>query len=194
MENECKTYEISDEDLRAALGDMKSYIDVTEEDLKKIYLAALRHAKERLASGIPVRDVMTEDVITIGPDADLGAVSKLLAGNRISGLPVADKNNRVMGVITEADVLVMAGVKAGHTFRDIIRHLAGEPLPERGESGKVRDFMTSPAISTGPDTDIREAARILNEKRIKRLPVVGGDGRLIGIVSRADIVRAFVRK
>lgn len=192
MNNTPKDFEISDEDLRAALNEIKTYVDITEEDLKTIYSIALRHAKERLASKIPVSDVMTREVVAVKKDADIHEVSRLLSENRISGLPVTDDENRVIGVVTEADVLSMAGMRSGHTFKDIIRHILGEPLPEQKAGGRVEDVMTSPAITTRPHTDIREVAKVLDDKRIKRLPVVDEEGRLIGIISRADIVRAAV--
>lgn len=194
MDNIQRDFEISDEDLRAALREIKTYVDITEEDLRKIYAIALRHAKERLASKIPVGDVMTKNVITVKKDADIHEVSRLLAENKISGLPVVDDDGRIIGIITEADVLSMTGMRHGHTFKDIIRHILGEPLPERKTGGRVEDVMTSPAITTGPDTDIREVAKVLDDKRIKRLPVVDEKDRLIGIISRADIVRAISKK
>ncbi|MCC6346936.1 MAG: CBS domain-containing protein [Nitrospirales bacterium] len=187
-----KNYEIGDEDLRAALREMKSYIDVTEEDLKKIYAIALRHARERLAQKVAVGEAMTRDVISIKGDADIHKVSSLLAQHRISGLPVVDEENRVIGVVTEADVLSMAGIGRGHTFKDVIRHILGEPLPKHTVSAcLVREVMTSPAITTTSDADIRDVATVLNEKRIKRLPVVDDRGTLIGVISRADVVRVM---
>ncbi len=88
----------------------------------------------------------------------------------------------------------MTGMKHGHTFKDIVRHILGEPLPERKAGNKVGDVMTSPAITARPDADIKEVARVLDEKRIKRLPVVDDGNKLIGIISRADIVRATGKK
>ena len=186
--------EISEEDLRAALREIKTYVDITEEDLRKIYEIALRHAKERLAAAVPVQDVMTRDVVTIGKEADINEAARLLSEDRISGLPVVDDDSHVIGVVSEADILSMTGMKKGHTFKDIVRHLLGEPMPERKEGGIVEDIMSSPAITTTPDTDIAEVARVLDDRRIKRLPVVDEQGRLLGIVSRADIVRAIRKR
>lgn len=191
MDNTSTDLEISDEDLMTALREMKTYVDITEEDLKKIYSIALRHAKERLALKTSVGEVMTKDVITVKKDADIHEVSRLLSESRISGAPVVNDENSVIGIITEADVLSMTGMKHGHTFKDIIRHILGEPLPERREGKRVEDVMTSPSITTTPNADIREVAKILNEKRIKRLPVIDEKGKLVGIISRADIVRAM---
>lgn len=185
----------SDEDLRAALKEMRGYVDVTEDDLKKIYAIALRHAAQRVARRIMVRDVMTQNVIKVGEDADINEVTALLSENRISGLPVVDGQDRVIGVITEADVLSMAGMKKEHSFRDILKYILGEPLPAPGSGGKrIKDAMSSPAITTGPESDIRDVALIIDEKRIKRLPVVDEQGRLIGLISRADIVRVIGTK
>ena len=194
MDEMTKYCQLSDEDLRAALKEMKTYIDITEDDLKKIYTIALRYAEQRVSRQILVRDVMTKNVIKIREDADFNEVATLLSEHRISGLPVVDGQDRVMGMITEADVLAMAGMKKGHVFKDIITHILGEPLSGQKESKRLRDVMTSPAITTGPESDIREIALTLDEKRIKRLPVVDEQGRLIGVISRADIVRAIGAK
>lgn len=183
--------DISDEDLRAALKEIKTYVDITEEDLKKIYAIALRYAKERAASKIFVSDVMTEKVVTVKKDADLHEAANLLSENRVSGLPVIDDRGYVIGIISEADLLSMAGMKRGHTFKDRLRHVLGEPLPLPKAGDRIGDIMTAPAITTKPDADIKEAARVLEKRRIKRLPVVNDEGRLIGIISRADIVKAM---
>jgi CBS-domain-containing membrane protein len=182
---------ISDEDLRAALKEIKAYVDITEEDLKTIYAIALRHAKERLSRKILVTDVMTREVIAVKKYDDIHEAARLLSENRISGLPVVDAENIVLGVVTEADILSMTGIKDGHNFKDILRHILGEPLPERKSGDLVGDIMTSPAVATRPDVDIKEVARVLDEKRIKRLPVVDEKNKLLGIISRADIVRAI---
>ena len=181
--------ELETEDLQAALKELHQYVDVTEEDLKKIFTLALRHAKERLVRRIPVSDVMSTEVITVKKEADMHEVARLLSENKISGLPVVDDENHVIGIVTEADILYMAGMDRGHTFRDLLRHIIGEPVPKGRNGGTVGDMMTTPVITTKPDTDIREVARILDEKRIKRLPVVDDANKLIGIISRANIVR-----
>ena len=185
---------ISEEDLRKALKEMGAYVDVTEEDLKRIYSIALRHARDRLAPKIAVEDIMTKKVVTAQRGSDIHEVSALLSENGISGLPIVDEENRVIGVVTEADLLAMAGMEKGHTFKDILRHILGEPLPKRKQGDRIEDIMSSPAVTVGPKADIREVATLLEGKRIKRLPVVDRENRLLGIVSRGDIVRAMSRK
>lgn len=188
------TLELSDEDLREALRELKTYVDITEKDLQRIYALALRHARERLAAAIPVKDLMTKDVVTVKRNADIQEAARRLSGLSISGMPVVDDDGKVIGVISEADILSLAGLKKGHTFKDILRHLLGEPLPKRGTGTTVGDVMSAPAITAGPDDDAREVAAVLDSRRIKRLPVVGHDGKLIGVISRADIVRAMGKK
>ncbi len=185
---------LSENDIRAALMEMKSYVDVTEEDLKKIYEIALRHAKERFSMRIAVRDVMTTQVVTVKQNADLHEAARLLSENRISGMPVVDDANRVIGVISEADILILAGMKKEHTFKDILRNILGEPVPSRKSGDKVRDVMSFPPLTSKADDDVREVALIFDERRIKRLPVVDDEGKLLGIISRADIVRAIGKK
>lgn len=191
---ECEKPEISNEDLRSALREIKNYVDITEEDLRKIYQIALRHAQERVAAKLLVRDVMTKNVISVRSDADLHDAARSMSEHRISGMPVLDEQQRVIGVISEADILTLVGLKRGHTFKDILRHLLGEPLQSLKGGAKVGDVMSAPAITIGPDSDIKEAAEILHSRRIKRLPVVDAESRLIGIISRADIVKAMGEK
>jgi CBS domain-containing protein len=188
------TCALSDDDLRAALVEMRTYVDVTEEDLRKIFEVALRHARERLAAQIPVEQVMTKQVVSISPDADLHDAARLLAEHRISGMPVVDRANRVIGVISEADLLVLAGMQKNHTFRDILRSILGEPVPGKKSGERVADVMSFPPITSKADDAVSDVARILDERRIKRLPVVTNEGKLIGVISRADIVRAIGRK
>ncbi len=185
------TPELIDDDLREALKELKTYVDITEEDLRKIYTIALKHARRRLGETVLVKDIMTKDVVKVKRDTDIQEAARRLSGLRISGMPVVDEANKVIGVISEADILSLAGVKRGHTFKDILRHVLGEPLPGRKNGNTVGDIMSSPAITTGPEGDIREVAVVLDERRIKRLPVVDTEGKLVGIISREDIVRAM---
>lgn len=194
MDVKAEISEISGEDLRAALSDMGTYVDITEEDLLKIYSLAVRHAKERMALSIKVSEVMTADAVAVNEDADIAEAIKLLSDNGVSGLPVTDNENHVVGVITEADILAVMGMNKGHTFKDIIVRLLGEPAPGNKSGNTVRQVMSSPAITTTADRRILEVASILEERRIKRLPVVEAAGKLIGIISRADIVRAVAKK
>jgi CBS domain-containing protein len=153
-----------------------------------------RHIKSSVGIDMLVQDVMTKDVLSITKYESIMRVADILAEKNISGLPVVDNEKRVVGIITQADILSMVGVGREHTFKDLLRYILGEPLPERKLGDHVGDIMTSPAITIKPDTNIAEAVRIMDEKRIRRLTVVDGNNTLIGIITRADILKAVIRK
>ena len=90
--------EFTDEDLREALQELGSYVDVTEEDLKKIYALALKHAQQRLATAVSVAEAMTRNVVAVQKDDEIASAVRLLSENRISGLPVIDNGGLVIGV------------------------------------------------------------------------------------------------
>ncbi|MEK7699208.1 MAG: CBS domain-containing protein [Planctomycetota bacterium] len=141
-----------------------------------------------------VQDVMSKDVISIQKYESIRHVANILTEKNISGLPVVDKGEKVIGIITQADILSMLGMRKGHTFKDLLKHIMGEQLPERKLGDIVGDIMTSPAATIKPNANIAEAAQIMDEKKIRRLAVVDDRNRLIGIISRADILKAVLRK
>lgn len=186
--------EICDEDVEAAIKDLKLNLSLSAEELRKIYTVAFRHAQARCASAMCVRDAMTRNVLSLNKFDDISNAVRLLAEKNISGLPVVDRENRVVGIISEADVVSMVGSRRAHTFKEILRSIVGHPLPERKMGHLVGDIMTSPAITVTPDTEISEAVRLMDARRIRRLPVVDKDQRLVGLISRSDIVKAMGRK
>ncbi len=136
-----------------------------------------------------VADVMTVDVVTVGKETPLRDVAALLTERRISGLPVVDEG-RVVGVVSEGDILVKErGRKAER------RGLFGVLLDDRAtaelklEARTADAAMTSPALTIGPDRPVAEAAGVMVDQGVNRLPVVNADGTLLGIVTRADLVR-----
>ena len=143
-----------------------------------------------------IKDVMTQSVISVGPETPLRDVARVLDEHRISGVPVVDDAGALLGVVSEADFLVEAqGGSAVH--RSAIARLFGwsgdTGTPgERHYASTASELMTSPVITIGPEELIPNAAAIMTRERINRLPVVV-DGRLVGIVTRADLVRTYVR-
>ena len=137
---------------------------------------------------------MTKDVLSITKFEPIMKVADILTEKNISGLPVVDKDNKVVGIITQADILSMIGVSREHTFKDLLKHMLGESLPERRIGDHVGDIMTSPALTIKPGANIAEAVRIMDEKRIRRLTVADESNVLIGIITRADILKAVIKK
>ncbi len=191
MDNNLKQCGISEEDIRAGLADLKGFVDITEEDLMKIYSSALKHARNRSQSGMTVAHLMTKDVVTVTKDTPLEEAARRLTGLRISGMPVVDDQHKVLGVIGELDIMSVLNGKKSRGFKDLFRRIMGEPSPTRKEGDQVGQVMSTPAITIKSTVDVRDAARVLDSHRIKRLPVVDTEGKLIGVISRADIVRAM---
>jgi CBS domain-containing protein len=140
-----------------------------------------------------VSDVMTTSVVTVDRITPYQEIDRLLTERRISGVPVLKMGRQVVGVVTEADLLAaedetarqarMAGTM-GHRW-----HLRKQPYV----SLTAGALMTSPAITIGPDATIPAAARLMNTHHVRRLPVVDEDGKLLGVVSRRDLLTVFLR-
>jgi len=152
------------------------------------------HLRSTIGLEMLVRDVMTKNVLSITKYESIMEVANILTEKNISGLPVVDKEHKVIGIITQADILSMVGVSREHTFKDLLKYMLGERLPERRIGDLVGDIMTSPALTIKPDANIAEAVKIMDEKRIRRLTVVDENNLLIGILTRADILKAVIKK
>jgi CBS domain-containing protein len=152
------------------------------------------HLRSWIGLDMLVRDVMTKTVLSITKFESIIRVADILTEHNISGLPVVDKENKVIGIISQADILSMVGVSREHTFKDLLKYMLGERLPERRLGDLVGDIMTSPALTIKPETNIAEAVKMMEEKRIRRLTVVDEQNTLIGILTRADILKAVIKK
>lgn len=137
-----------------------------------------------------VEKLMTSDVVTTRPETSLRDAATLLVQHRISGVPVVDDEGTVVGVLSEADLLVKAGGPAsgGRLLGWLLETDDGEKI----RAHTVGEAMSAPPITIRPDRPVHEAARLMAAEGINRLPVVA-DGKLVGILTRADVVRAFTR-
>ena len=147
-------------------------------------------------------DVMTTSVVTVGPDTSVQEVAKILSDQGISGVPVVDADNRVLGIVSEGDLLhrIETGTERRPERRtgrrrswwlDTIgrdEELARDYVKSHGRT--AGDVMTREVVSVNDTTELADVATLLETKRIKRVPVLK-DGKLVGIVSRANLVRAL---
>jgi CBS-domain-containing membrane protein len=141
-----------------------------------------------------VEELMTRNAIAVTPEIPLKEVGGLLAEHRISGLPVVDDEGHVLGVVSEADILVKERgpeSKHGGVFAWLLE--GGRADQEKLAARNAGEAMTAPAITIRARKHVSEAARLMTEHGIKRLPVVDAYGSLVGIVTRSDLVRAFAR-
>ena len=141
-----------------------------------------------------IEKLMSENAIAVGADTPLRDVAAILAEHRISGLPVIGERLQVIGVVSEADILLKEQGPGRQHARIVGWLLAGgAPDTDKLSAKTAGEAMTSPAITIRPEAQVSDAARLMTENGIKRLPVVDAHGTLIGIVTRADLVRAFAR-
>ncbi len=138
-----------------------------------------------------VKDVMSTHVVAVRKDASYKEIAARLHELRVSAFPVLDDKNKVIGVVSEADLLTKEALEG-----DVPSALRS--MVHQGERSKVTavtaaDLMTRPAVTIGPDEPVTQAARLMYSRRVKRLPVTSEDGTLIGIVTRSDVLSVYGR-
>ncbi|MGW7329015.1 CBS domain-containing protein [Streptomyces sp. NPDC054840] len=140
------------------------------------------------ASRYTVSDVMTHTAVAIGREASYKEIVELMDQWKVSAVPVLEGEGRVVGVVSEADLLPKEEFR-----RDDPR--LPDQLEEASKAGGVlaEELMSSPAVTVHPDATLAEAAQIMARKHVKRLPVVNGVGMLEGVVSRSDLLKVFLR-
>ncbi len=188
--------ELSDDDIYEAMKDIPGYLDVTPGDLKEIYAHAYHHAFERIACSVRASDLMTRKVHAVNKETPLRDVAEIMAENEISGVPVVDTNRHVVGIISEKDFCAHMGDRRAKSLMQVI----ADCVKDRGclamtiQDQKAEDIMTAPVMTVREDTVLMEITAVLHNNNINRIPVVDPKGCLVGIVSRADIVRASFEK
>ena len=138
---------------------------------------------------VKVKDAMTRAVTSIAPDMPLNALLQLLVEKQLKAVPVVD-GGRIVGIITGGDLLARAGMELRLSLqRTLPPDVLSRQIQKLAEEGKTaRDIMTSPVITIGEDEPVLQAAALMSQKNIKRLPVVNKQGELVGIISRLDIL------
>jgi CBS-domain-containing membrane protein len=192
---------------RATGADLERALDTVEEGLNETGAGGLRsaahsdrpHRAGREADGgrhphgwsRRVSDVMTTTMVTVDRITPYKEVARVMAEHRISGLPVLKMGREVVGVVTQADLL-REQVRAARRLRSSARR-SWRPGGSRHPALTAGELMTSPAVTIGPDATVSAAARLMTEHQVGRLPVTDEDGKLVGIVSRRDLISVFLR-
>lgn len=142
---------------------------------------------------LTVGDVMTEAVITAREGTPFKELARIMAEKRISAMPVLDSADRLVGLVSEADLLPKEEHRDDGPGRPLLE--VGRRRASRAKAGgdNAGQMMTTDVVTIGPAASLVEAARIMMDRRVKRLPVVDSDGRLVGILSRADLLKTFLR-
>lgn len=183
---------ITHQDLHRALAELDVYLDVSEEDLQRIYRAAGVHAYRRRMGEITCEDIMARNPVTARPDTDLEAAWALLSHHRVKALPVVDDRRRVVGIVTLVDVLRRVDLKRyrgvdERLLRFIRRtlRLAGQP-PRR-----VGEIMARPVLTVDHDMHIADVVPLLSDAGYHHLPVVDRDYRLVGMLNQSELIAAL---
>lgn len=188
----CVSVDISDQDIYEAMTEIPGYLDITPGDFKEVYLRAYQHALQRLIRSVKVKEVMTAEVASVLRVTPIKEVAELMARRRVSGVPVLNADGSVAGVISERDFLRTMAGEQSRTFMDVVADCLGGgrclAAPMRAQCAE--DIMSAPAVTVTPDTPLPAVADIMANRNINRVPVVDASGRLIGIASRADVVRS----
>jgi CBS-domain-containing membrane protein len=139
------------------------------------------------------RDVMVSPVITAKKSATVREVAKLLLEKRISAVPVLDTVGKLVGIVTESDLMRRAEAGTEHPYSWWVHFLAGDATVAadyvKSHAAKIEDVMTSDVVTAAPETPLHEIATLLEEHQIRRVPIVDKAGDLIGIVSRANLIQ-----
>lgn len=186
--------ELTRDDFVNALKEMNTFMDVTVDDLLELNRKALKYARQRKTESLRVANLMTREVVTVSRDTPLSEAAQLLVKHRISGLPVVDAEQRLVGVVTEADFLRAMGVPGSHPTHSLwqtLETLFSHQADIREPTGTVADLMVENVISVRPEQTLHDVLEIMRHNRIKRVIVADQDGRVQGMITRSDLVRVF---
>lgn len=144
-----------------------------------------------------VGEVMTSEVVEAHPETSSKDVARLLDRHRVSGLPVVDHDDKVIGVISETDLMhrqaASSGLGRGRRFREPARQRSAGHAATAARATTAEELMSTPAVTVHPEQRVADAARIMERHRVDRLPVVDEEDRLIGIATRRDLLQVFLR-
>ncbi len=145
---------------------------------------------------------MDRDVVTVQPDTDVESLLRLMRQHELPGIPVTDGDGRLLGIVTESDLVLRdedadlhlphhIDLWGGVIFLEPIKHY--EERLRRAFAATVSDMMTPEPVTVAPEDSVEDAAKLIAERKHNRLPVVGGDGKLLGVVTRVDVLEALTR-
>jgi CBS domain-containing protein len=147
-----------------------------------------------------VAEIMDREPATVSPEDDVRKVIETLQTNDLPGVPVVDETRKVVGIITDSDLVISdeesdfhlphyVNIMGGVVFLESMKHF--EERAKKAFAATASDMMTADPLTVGPDEPAEHAARLISEKHHNRLPVVDDEGRLVGVVTRVDVLAAL---
>jgi CBS domain-containing membrane protein len=190
----------SHDDLAHAMADMDTYLDISQHDLVEIYARALHKTHHQALDGLCCADIMSQPVISVAYGTELEEAWQLFEHHNIRSLPVVDSFQRVQGILTVTDFVHMARQFAAEnkehtdTSQHIARRLAWlrqrTPGFESNKPEVAGQLMTAPAITARPDDSIIDLLPVFSQHAVHHLPVVDASRKLVGMVTREDVLAA----
>lgn len=185
------------EDFQRALQSMDTFIDIGVNDLMELFDRAQHFASQRRTEALLVSNIMSHPVHSVTPQTSMSDAAHKLVTERISGLAVVDDDGRLLGIITEADFLRGLGVPSlepthnlWQTLETLFHHLAHHAELESPDD-PVADHMVRDVVCASPQQHVEDVIALMHEHRVKRVLVCDGERRVVGVVTRSDLVRIF---
>lgn len=185
--------DISEQDIIDAMKDLQGYVDITPGDFKQIYQVAYATAVNRLLKSVTAAKIMTRTVLLLEQTMTLVEAAGLLADSQVSGAPVVDNENKIVGIVSEKDFLREMGFGFNPSFMQIATHCLHDKscMIRDLHDRTVAEIMTRPALSGSPEITIGSISTTFTDRQINRLPIIDKEGLIVGIVTRTDLAQAY---
>ena len=185
------------DDYERALKSMDTFIDVGVDDLMTLAERARHFAAQRATESLKVSNIMSRPVRLVSAQTTMSEAAHVMVEQRISGLPVVDDAERLVGIITEADFLRGLGLPSHHpsqnlwqTLESLFSHLARHGELE-GPQDPVAEHKVRDVVCATADQYIDNVIALMKQHRVKRVLVCDGERRVVGVVTRSDLIRIF---
>ena len=191
-----KPLSLEAEDFENAMREQRNVADFCSvRDLMEIQQSAQKYARLRMVASTLVKEVMTQPAITLKPDETLATAADIFISQKISGIPIVDEENKLTGIITEADFLRVLGIPAhhsGHSLWQTLEDLFSHPIPLNEPGGVVKDLMVTQVFTVTPEQTIQQSIDVMKENRIKRLVVTNDQRLVVGMLTRSNLLHLFL--
>ncbi len=180
------------EDLHQALTEMDVFVDVSEDDLNKIFHLSLMHTHKKKMGNILCRDIMTTPVVTVNYDTEVETVWQLMIEKRVHAFPVVDKAGHVLGIISLTDFLNEINVKPGSSIKSLLTEFITKTTGNTTDKAEYAGhLMSKPAITIDENKHILELFELFYTHNVHHLPVIDRQNKLTGIITPKDLLIAF---
>jgi len=185
------------EDFKKAVADMETYIDVSLDDLIHIHELAQKHAQLRRLEQLSVLDIATTNLEMVNPKTSIRDAAQILLEYRISGLPVIDDNQQLVGIVTEADFLTAIGIPCHQPTRslwDTLDSFFQQSVHSPDKPLYVADIMSAKVITILPEQTLWDVIHQMKSHQIKRLIVINEQRHAIGIITRSNLIQVLLQQ